>query len=103
MSSVRQQLAQLGMAYARHPATDGKAPDVARDWQQYMQSNTLLPDPSRQVENWRDFYLGDKPHASRSLSLSARPVPSPRPVPGGLSALCSGSLKRRWRPMLTAF
>ncbi len=65
MSSVRTQLAKLGMAYTRHPATDGRAPEVAREWRGYTMTPQVGPDPDRPVNGWRDFYLGDKPRASR--------------------------------------
>lgn len=65
MSSVREQLAKLGVDYTRHPAIDGKDPEVAKEWHAYMRGAAAMPDQMRQVNGWRDFYLGDKPHSSR--------------------------------------
>lgn len=65
MSSVAKQLAMLGIAHQRHSATDGKTPQVAAEWQAYLTSPPVSGDPQRRVTDWRDFYQGDKPHASR--------------------------------------
>lgn len=65
MSSLRTQLAALGIAYERHSAVDGKRPEVADEWQAYLRADRPNSTERRQVESWRDFYLGDKPHAAR--------------------------------------
>lgn len=71
MSSVRDQLAKLGVAYDRHPAADGHNPDIAAEWNAYLGSPKQQPDGIRPVENWRDFYLGDKPHDERVAFFEA--------------------------------
>jgi GR25 family glycosyltransferase involved in LPS biosynthesis len=65
MSSVQDQLGRLGIGYTRHAATDGKDMAVARDWQNYFNAPVVSPDNFRPVLDWRDFYLGDKPHIAR--------------------------------------
>lgn len=65
MSSLRDQLNLLEIGYTRHSATDGKALSVAREWQDYMRTPSAVPDSTRPVTDWRDFYLGDKPRNSR--------------------------------------
>jgi GR25 family glycosyltransferase involved in LPS biosynthesis len=65
MSTVRDQLAKLQVAYERHPASDGKTPQVAADWAQYKARKRPISDGFRAVADWRDFYLGDKPHNER--------------------------------------
>lgn len=65
MSTVRTQLAKLGVAYERHPASDGKSPEIAADWRKYQARMRSVSDGFRPVADWRDFYLGDKPHEER--------------------------------------
>ncbi len=65
MSSVRTQLAKLGVGYTRFPAIDGRTPDVAKEWRAYTATPPPEADGNRPVESWRDFYLGDKPRGSR--------------------------------------
>lgn len=65
MSSVAQQLSVLGIPCQRFAAIDGKSPQIAAQWQSYLGSPPPPGDPGRPVSDWRDFYQGDKPHASR--------------------------------------
>ncbi|WP_425093533.1 glycosyltransferase family 25 protein [Tropicimonas sp. S265A] len=65
MSTVRSQLAKLGIRYERHPASDGQSAEVAAQWRAYARQKRPVSADPRQVEDWRDFYLGDKPHDAR--------------------------------------
>lgn len=65
MSRVHDQLSALGVAYQRHSAVDGQDPKVAADWQRYLRTKPQDPPLWREVKDWQDFYLGDKPHAAR--------------------------------------
>lgn len=65
MSRVAAQLEALNIRYVRQPATDGTLPEVTMQWQLYKQAPKHAGDPHRPVLDWQDFYLGDKPHASR--------------------------------------
>ncbi len=71
MSSLHAQLDVLGVSYIRHSASDGKDPAVAADWHDYMRTPRTNADPQRAVDGWRDFYLNDKPHASRVAYVEA--------------------------------
>lgn len=71
MSSVRHQLELLGVSYIRHSASDGTEPSVVAQWQSYMRQPSAIADPQRAVAGWQDFYLGDKPHASRVAYFEA--------------------------------
>ena len=65
MSAVADQLTRLGVQFERFSAFDGQTPQVAAEWQAYSDKQRSLSNDPRQVENWRDFYLGDKPHEAR--------------------------------------
>jgi GR25 family glycosyltransferase involved in LPS biosynthesis len=65
MSSVSQQLDMLNISYKRHAADDGKLPAIAAEWAAYQRTPKSVSDGVRSVEDWRDFYLGDKPHHER--------------------------------------
>lgn len=65
MSTVREQLATLGVGYERHPASDGQSAEVAAEWLDYKRRPAAPFNDARSVANWKDFYLGDKPHEAR--------------------------------------
>jgi GR25 family glycosyltransferase involved in LPS biosynthesis len=65
LSSVSHQLDMLNITYHRHTACDGQTPQVAADWAAYQRETKVASDGVRSVSDWRDFYLGDKPHHER--------------------------------------
>jgi GR25 family glycosyltransferase involved in LPS biosynthesis len=72
MSSLRSQLDMLGMDYVRFPAIDGRSPETASAWQAYS-AQALVPQPGEgAVENWRDFYLGDRTRQARVAFFEAQ-------------------------------
>jgi GR25 family glycosyltransferase involved in LPS biosynthesis len=75
MSRVAAQLEALGIQYVRQPAIDGNQPAVKAEWLQYLQAAAQPPDLQRQVRDWRDFYLGDRPHSSRVAFFEANRGP----------------------------
>lgn len=71
MSSMAKQLALLGISYQRFAAIDGKNRQVEAEWRASLGGQPQPGDPARPVRDWRDFYLGDKPHASRVAFFEA--------------------------------